>query len=328
MQKDQEMRKKIVPYLLGELSPEEQNEFEDQYFNDDSLFEEISIVEDELIEAQVYGELSGSRLKRFKDQFAEPVRQQKLDFTKALLQYAQAQPQLVPAASIQTPPVRPSRLRLFFQQLVLAPRWLVLACALSIVVGSISLIYLIRARREVNQLRNDRADLEQRARQLEEKSAAQDTRIEQLASELDRTREGLKHGPQPAGSPEPSGPGQMAGRSGNVATGVIIARLVRGGKPGTQALRVSPAATVLRLQVIIEKGNHESYQLIIADDGNEVFRQNQLKSQQTSNQNFISVEVPLRQISPGRRYLLTVSGVDSTGKAEEAGQTYFSFVRR
>lgn len=315
MQKDQNTQKLIIPYLLGELSPKEREKLEDQYFDDDSLFEEMGMVEDELIEAQLNNELSGPALERFKEQFSKSARRENLDFTKALLRYAQAHSQLRTVAASPTPQ---SGFRLVFKQ-----RWAVAAALVFMVLGGMSLIYLIRARREVNQLRNERAALEQRTRELENRSAAQNTRIEQLASELDRTREGIKQSPTPNASPELN----VTERGPSVATGVVIARLVRS-KNNRQVLNVSPAASVLRLHIVIGKGNYQSYGVIIGDDNGEVFRHDQARPQQTLNAYFIEVEIPLRQLLPRHRYLLKVSGVDATGKAEDVGQTYFSFVKR
>ena len=311
MQKDQNIQKLIIPYLLGELSPEEQEKLEDQYFDNDSLFDEMGVAEDELIEAQLNGELSGPALERFGQQFSKAARHENLEFTKALLRYAQAHPQLETVAVSRTPQVKQSGFRLTFR-----PRWAVVTALIFIVLGGVSLIYLIRARREVNQLRNERAALENR-------SAAQNVRIEQLASELDRTRQGIKQGPTPNPSPELN----VTERGPSVATGVVIARLVRS-KNGMQVLNVSPAATVLRLHVVIEQGNYQSYRIIIGDDNGEVLRQDHARPPQTSNVYFIVVEIPLRQLLAKHRYLLKVSGVDATGKAEDVGQTYFSFVKR
>jgi len=318
LQKDQNTQKLIIPYLLGELSPEEREKLEDQYFDDASLFEEMGMVEDELIEAQLNNELSGPALERFKEQFSKSARRENLDFTKALLSYAQAHSQFGTIAASPTPQVKQSGFRLVFKQ-----RWAVATALVFMVLGGVSLIYLIRARREVNQLRNERAALEQRTRELENKSAAQNTRIEQLASELDRAREGIKQSPTPNASPELN----VTERGPSVATGIVIARLVRS-KNNRQILNVSPAASVLRLHIVIEKGNYQSYGVIIGDDNGEVFRHDQARPQQTLNAYFIVVEIPLRQLLPRHRYLLKVSGVDATGKTEDVGQTYFSFVKR
>jgi anti-sigma factor RsiW len=49
--------RRLMGYLLGQLSEQERIEFEDRYFSDDALFEYLGAVETELIDAYARGEL-------------------------------------------------------------------------------------------------------------------------------------------------------------------------------------------------------------------------------------------------------------------------------
>src|SRR5262245_36780459 len=48
----------IIRYLLNELSPGDQERFEEAYFSDGSLYEQVQALEEELIEDYVKGNLS------------------------------------------------------------------------------------------------------------------------------------------------------------------------------------------------------------------------------------------------------------------------------
>ena len=52
-------------YLLGTLSDEERDRFEEMYFSDNAAFEEVEIAEGELVDRYVRGELSKSDQARF-----------------------------------------------------------------------------------------------------------------------------------------------------------------------------------------------------------------------------------------------------------------------
>lgn len=80
---------RLVRYLLGELSPSEQAELEAGYFADNSSFERLLAVEEELIDACVRGELSGRRRRELERRLSTSSEgRQKLRFAKELLRYA------------------------------------------------------------------------------------------------------------------------------------------------------------------------------------------------------------------------------------------------
>lgn len=67
---NQEGREWMVQYLLGEVRDEEERaRFERRLLADENLYEQLLIAEDELIEAYLSGELSGSDKARFEEHF-------------------------------------------------------------------------------------------------------------------------------------------------------------------------------------------------------------------------------------------------------------------
>jgi len=76
----------MVRYLLGSLSTDEALELERQYFSDDQLFEELEIVETELIESYLRGQLSDKDRKQFQAVFLRsPQRRQRVDEVRSML---------------------------------------------------------------------------------------------------------------------------------------------------------------------------------------------------------------------------------------------------
>ncbi len=75
----------IVRYLLGQLPDAERDHFEDRYFVNEALHEQLQAIEEELIDAYVDGELTGEDLTCFERLFiGSPEREHKILFAKFL----------------------------------------------------------------------------------------------------------------------------------------------------------------------------------------------------------------------------------------------------
>lgn len=89
---------RLVRYLLGQASQEEQAEIEERYLTDPDFLHEVQAVERDLIDRYVHGEI---RDPQFETHFlASPARRQKLEFARALqhsLAHAPAADQKSPA---------------------------------------------------------------------------------------------------------------------------------------------------------------------------------------------------------------------------------------
>ncbi len=76
-------------YLLGQLPDAERDTFEDRYFSDDQLHEQVLAIEEELIDAYVNGELEGQDKTAFERRFlSSPEYRHKLAFAQALARQA------------------------------------------------------------------------------------------------------------------------------------------------------------------------------------------------------------------------------------------------
>jgi hypothetical protein len=85
---DSDQEKRMVEYLLGKLSQDEQADLEAQYLADDSFFEEVLAVEDDLRDAYARGELSIEDRRAFEQRLLASAQQiEKQEFAGSLRQY-------------------------------------------------------------------------------------------------------------------------------------------------------------------------------------------------------------------------------------------------
>jgi hypothetical protein len=71
-------------YLLGELTPEEQEAFELEYFRDDESFDLVRAADDDLLDAYVAGTLDAERSRRLREQLrASPFRRARVEAARA-----------------------------------------------------------------------------------------------------------------------------------------------------------------------------------------------------------------------------------------------------
>ena len=89
-------------YLLGWLSDQETSELESEYMADETRFEEILAVEDDLRDAYARSELSSSDREAFEKRFLVlPEQRQKLEFAKVLHDYLLHEPTSYPASRLE-----------------------------------------------------------------------------------------------------------------------------------------------------------------------------------------------------------------------------------
>ena len=141
----------LVRYLLGEATADEQASLEDRYLLDDELTEKIRIVESELIAAYWGDRLSSEDRKAFERHYlAAPVRRERADFEKMLLDYASSTTPDRAAASL--PAVRRPMVRAISWRL--AAGW-----AAVLVIASTATFELVRIRGELVSVRAQLAEI-------------------------------------------------------------------------------------------------------------------------------------------------------------------------
>jgi CHAT domain-containing protein/tetratricopeptide (TPR) repeat protein len=118
-------QKAVRRYLLEQLSAPERETVKLELFNDDSLAEELEIVEDELIDEYLANELSATERTQFEKTFlADPERERKLRASLAFKRHF-----------YQNPPPQPPPQMTFFQKLKarMSPTWVAAGVPVAVV---------------------------------------------------------------------------------------------------------------------------------------------------------------------------------------------------
>lgn len=338
--------KALIRYLLGDASDEEKIRLEEEFFGDDTFFEQLLAVEDDLIDAYVQGELSASDRERFERSFlTTPRRRERVEFARALRGFvAEAPAATTPVRREQTfaDPARvswwQSVLGLFSNQ----NQGLGVAfatVALAVVLGSAGVLVVLQ-RDAPEQVAKQEAPPQKE--QEGQPRVAEENPPSERPGEAARPEDGSANSPPKQGAAEPS-PMQQRNRSQNrdprsqvpakpppqpgIAMFVLMPGLVRGGGAANK-LEIAPGTSQLRLRVDLEKDAYRSYRAVLQTaDGDEVWSGRAAQAQRIGSGGAVVLRVPAELLSKGD-YILTLSGVTAGGTVEEVGEYSLSVVRR
>src|SRR5262245_4062500 len=315
----------IKRYLLGELSETEQIKLEDEYFVDESKYDRLCKVEDELLDAAARGSLSEDDRERFERSYlTNPGRRRRVMFAKALAQVVDEN-RAANRDALQTAAEMNGRSDTglsWLSHLARAPRGLRLAlsttAALLIVLGGMWLVIetsRLRARL-AEALREGEA--QRRQEQTQSRQIADlEAQSRQLAEERGRLQAQLQAANEKA-SPSPAP--------------VIFALSLRAFRdPGGQeprALIIPRGAEEARLRINLTEHTFPGYQVILlTTDGREVFAIKGISPQATRNGYVLIVNVPARNLASGDN-IIALSGISAAGEVETLGKAIIKVKRR
>jgi len=328
----------INRYLLGQMSEQEQSQFEERYFADDNLFEELRAVEGELIDAYVRGELSPPEREQFEKHFlTSPKRRQRVEFARTMINtLALPRGQRERARDCARPAPAPWWRSL--PDFLRSPRQVIgyaLAVALlAIAIGGPCL--MIKVRRLQHQL--DQMQAQQNAlpgpdQDVRQQLAQQLARNNQLAGELEREKgqraqleqdlaqlrtQGSRDHPTPSTPSQPS-PGLAS---------IILTPggSVRGGGQANK-LGIDASITQVQIQIKLAAADYKTYRAVLQKVGGaELHTWNDLKPQTTRDGKLIVLSLPAASL-PLDDYQVTLSGATATGSFEDLGN-YFLQIRK
>lgn len=127
----------IKSYLLGQMLEQEESEIETRLLTDREFYDELSIVEDELIDQYLGGALSDADRTSFESHFvSSPERRHKVRFARALKKYVAQQPAEA-SESLKVVPAQQSSFSAFLRRPVVS---FALAAVLLVVAGATFLL--------------------------------------------------------------------------------------------------------------------------------------------------------------------------------------------
>ena len=310
----------IQRYLLGELTESEQTALEQEYFNDQQLFEQIVEVENELVDKYARGLLSSATHGRFKKYYLDHAqRQERARFAEALQATLDQAKVVEVAASTST--------ETFMERLSAALRGPRLAWAFSIAVLLIAVLagwFFIETRRlrqELARTESDRVAREERERGLQQQIANEQQRTEKLSEELERLQ--MQQG---LASPLPSPEDKLASTFATLILKIGGTRSADGGPPAQ--LRIPAGTAQVRLQLNLRENNYSRYQAVLQSaGGNTIFTSRQMSAVNKKTGANLALVVPARMFTSGD-YILTLRGVSKTGEVEDVSKSLFRVERK
>jgi hypothetical protein len=294
----------IRRYLLSSVSEEEREQVETRLMTDDDFFEQINLVEDELVEQYLDHELSAPDRARFEDTFlCAPERQHKLRFTKALRFHAAnaAKQKTLQLERAIHPWYEP-----FFGLFKISHPGLAysfsLAFVLLLVAASSSLIIQMHGfKAQISGLQAQQQQRETELSRLRDLSEKEHARADQLASLF---QEQEKRDPAQSWFTVTAG----AQRSAQFS------------KP----LEIPKGAILVNLSLDLAKNWKETYRAVLSSGGGkEILTRDNLKAAVSDKEIIIMFSVPATDL-PSGHYIITLYG---TGEKEAVDTYSFGIAR-
>lgn len=294
-----ESDKLLVRYLLGDLSPQQRETLEREWFTSDEAWNALKAAENDLIDAYARNGLSQQDRAQFERHFlASPYMRQRVNFALALRKTGRkgGGPRVLDSSGS-----RPSWAVLGLNRLsgLSSGRRIVLGLAgiLAATFVSLSLLQIHRQHSELVITHSDRDELQRKVDQLQRSGA--------------------------------SSSGSLASSADTVSI-LVRPHLLRDGESdaASRILRIPPGTPFVNLVFAVEHGEYADYEIIVSPAGDRpVVRHKGLKIR--SNPNGVNViELHLAaDLLPTADFVATLRGRDAHGKWEVADSYEFSVSR-
>lgn len=332
----------IINYLLGVLPEAELERFEQRYLEDETLFEELQEIEDELIDDYVGGALTAEQQAQFEQYFLRsPQRREKLEFARAMTERAAAWktenettssqssiPALGDTAELDQTTEATGKVlpfKAWARPVSTWRQWAAIAAAVLIAVGSGMLWLRNRElRRQLIAADANSARLRQEAEALSARSAETNAQLSAEQQQTQKLEEQLEQ-LQKSISAE-------AARKVVVTAMLGVEYLVRGTRGDAEkrvkTLEIPANTRMVRLGVEFEKSRFETFKITLRrSEGGTVWTRGGLKARMVGNKQSITLAIPTENLTAGN-YEVIVSGVPADGPAELVGRYFIRVMRR
>ena len=319
----------IARYLLGELSEEEQIRIEEQYFGNGDFFEQCLVVEDQLIDDYLRGQLPRRKRDRFETYFlASPRRRERVELARVLIKTVSETSAVTRGSSIASPELLASRRSSFISPRALSPalRFSITFATLLVIIGAAWLAFEnARLRRQAQQHQIEQAAWQQREQELQQQIEESKARNDQLAGQVQREQE-----QSPAPVQEPA-----RRQLSSIMSFALTPGLQRDGG-GMSRLVIPQHVRTLRIKINFEPDQHYmNYGVVLRKVGahrvaplksDRVLTLNKLHARSTVSGHLIVLNLPSR-ILPRGEYILSLRGMTASGSAEGVEDYAFSIAK-
>jgi hypothetical protein len=319
----------ITQYLLGSLSSEETERLDELSLSDDEFAGRLQVVENELIDAYVGGELSGQMLRQFSSFYlSSPKRRERVRFAQALHTIAERSAVRGQTANQQTnvaaPQVSPRSSSPWASGLRVpsSPRralqWgLAAAASLLLVAGSWLMIENWRLRGQMKQARAERTGVEQRERELlaqlaEQRSvaSAKEKEVADLRESLDRIKQGST--------------GSSSQSRSEVPTIVAFALAAQTRGISQIATLTIPAETdYVAMELQLESRGYPGYRATLkaVPENHVIWRSGRLEARSSDDLKVVGISLRPALLKSSR-YVVEVFGIAADGSSKEIAGSY------
>jgi hypothetical protein len=321
----------IVNYLFGALPEEDLERFEARYLQDETLFEELQEIEDELIDDYASGALKTDQRSSFEQYFLRSTqRREKVEFARSMTELAVAWKSEAAASTDSEAELeesnarRTSFLKYWSRPVPSWRQWAAIAAAVLVAVGAGTL--WLRNRELRRQLIVAEASAAKLRQDAEVQSALATETQAQLFAEQQQTQKIEDQFEQ------------LQKSFSNEARKVVVTAFLGveylaqgtrgGGEKKVKTLEVPANARMLRLGVEFEKSRFEAFTITLRqNDGSAVWKRGGLKARAIGDKQRITLTIPAESL-PAGNYDLSVSGVPPEGDAELVGHYYLRLQRK
>jgi hypothetical protein len=307
----------LIEYLLGSLPGEQVELFDELSIADDEFAKSLAAAEDDLVDAYVRGELTGSELTNFRSSYLTSAdKYEKVRFAQSLQTFCERS--AVNSVSA-TPPAAASRDKFSFLNIFKIPRvkWVFTAAIVLLIAFAWFAYHNLRVRQHSegridteasrnNEKRNEvAANAGQSPPQAEEREASK-REVSKETKELTKT--------------EPTPKNQKPSREGDIAALVLTPQMRGIGQFSTFRL---PAKTdVVAVQLQLEPNDYSIYRVELQNESSQVlWRSSKVSAKGTT----LRLNFPAKLLTP-QVFVLQLYGVDAN-KSETLSAYPFKVVQ-
>jgi hypothetical protein len=325
----------IIKYLLNEMPPGDQERFEEAYFSDGNLFEQVQALEEELIEDYVKGNLSSHESRLFEDHYlASDERSARVEAARQLVELCslKAEAQASPNSRIEDGRIEGwffyvrSRLRPLAEWRLM-PVWGV-AAAILLLLGAGLAVELLRLRGQLTAVSEERVAVGRRADESERRLAQERGQLAEerkqnadLLAKLDNRNSQSDRSDQ--------GPVRSKASDNRIVFLLLMPGLRSIDKPDRAVL--SDHTSFLELRIELDDQEAEPlrpYRAVVKaiDGSREIWAREGIKPQRRKSAQYIVVRLPADRFKAAgaQDFMLTLSRLTAGGKGyEEPESLYF-----
>ena len=313
----------VYRYLLGDLSESEELALERRFLLDDEVFERVWDIENRIVDHYVRGRLNATEKELFEQNYlASPVHRERVALARKLVEVADSSAEKRKARS-------GTRLSLRWWSPVAVSlrrgpwRWAAIAAMLTLAVAVV-LLFSERARlqKQIRQLNDESAFQRLRTQDLEREMTAQRDRSDKLAVEIER----LPKDTRSAGDAGKTSSPKSELRS--VVSFLLGPMLMRSGGEAHQ-LKIAPETQTIVLQMKVRSAGIRTFQVALRTvEGAQVWSKAPISARpQTRNVALVSFGIPARRLVAGD-YVLTLSSTRDTAGVEEMNRYFFRVIKQ